>query len=466
MTTITKTTTGSDGGQVASTYTLAPQITPFAPAGTTTTMPSSCSFSVYCRGLSHAVYSQNTAAHHPHPLDGQRCLAVQAAPQPGLQVGYNEDCWPQDYFVLFDDAWGVLNGAGDYDYALVGDVEEEEEEGDDLDDDDDDGDDGGGDWDWDWDDWGEGESESESEGKNKDDNGQGVADGSMATVAFPGDQCLAGWTTACTTTITAAAAAAHGSGTLVNEESEFPQAWCCPPGQWTCASATAADTDTDTDTNGGRRLCRSIFTPSAPTDIWMYWDPPYEGSTAGEALEAYTWTAGVDAETDPAHAATVFLNVFPLALGGEGAKDVDSYSDSDSGSWTTVFVTATVTPIPEITTTKTKAWGMDWYNTPVWITVTENVTPRLEGRDGGGVSVKPVLVSRGDDDSGAYVSSSNGVVVAAAIVVAIVSLFGLLGLYRWRRGNSGRAAISTCAELHGEGAYGDKKDEEGLLRGR
>ncbi|KAF3059881.1 hypothetical protein GL218_04923 [Daldinia childiae] len=96
MTAITKTTRGPDGTQSTLTYHLPPQTTPFAPSQSQA-MPSSCSFSVYCRSLSYYVYSMNTAAHDPHPLEGQHCLAVQDLAS-DRRVGYNAECWPENYF--------------------------------------------------------------------------------------------------------------------------------------------------------------------------------------------------------------------------------------------------------------------------------------------------------------------------------------------------------------------------------
>ncbi|KAI1808740.1 hypothetical protein F4811DRAFT_559123 [Daldinia bambusicola] len=466
MTAITKTTRGPDGSQSTLTYRLPPQTTPFAPSyaqqqqGDTTaapSMPPSCSLSVFCRGLSYYVYSLNTAARDAHPLAGQRCLAVQElaastgagagggggkgardGAEKGIgdnkgaenedgngdwdgggggggegddgakRVGYNEDCWPENYFALFDNEWGELNGAP-----------------------------------------------------------RSGNEGSASTAAFPGDRCLAGWTVACTTTVTAG----EGGGREKRNESRngirngnwnerngtfqgpgagagvelYPQAWCCPPGQWTCATATA-----DGDRQAPQRLCQSYLTGTAPTPIWMYWDPAFdtvvpEGSTSSP-FEAYTWTADVPAESDPALAATVFRKVFPLVLGssssagtGTGNPDLgadnsssSSSSSSDGGgdssesdsttepSVITVTRVITLEPMPQTTTS-------------IFATAERNGRRGMEsGTETGPLpplqlppSRKHVLTSR------CLVS----VLLGAAFLTAVISFVGFALLYRLRRRN-------------------------------
>ncbi|KAI1781506.1 hypothetical protein F4818DRAFT_39703 [Hypoxylon cercidicola] len=272
MTAVTKSTRGADGVLTTLTYELPSQTTPFAPSrqqgGQGTGMPDQCSISVLCRGLSYAAYSSRTAAHDPHPLAGQVCLGVQptstAAGGGGWDgVGFEEACWPTNYFALFDDEWALLDGGP----------------------------------------------------RAKTGATSGRA-GDAPTAAFPGDRCLAGWTTACTTTVTA------GASPL---QAFFPQAWCCPPGAWTCATGTA-DGDGGGDGLAPQRLCRSLVNVGAspsPTEIWMSWDPPFQlSSTLGSWSEAFTWKAPVPGETDPARAATVFRKVFPLALSSGGASGV------------------------------------------------------------------------------------------------------------------------------------------------
>ncbi|KAI0382746.1 hypothetical protein F5Y04DRAFT_42779 [Hypomontagnella monticulosa] len=259
MTAITKTTTAGDGMTTTLTWIMPSQTTPFVPTRSSgseseTDMPASCSLSVYCRNLSYYLYSMHTAAHTPHPLTGQHCLGVQRVAEMYhtdlAGVGYDDACWPINYFALFPSEWGELNG-----------LERSTDEGD------------------------------------------------RSTVAFPGGNCLQGWTTACTTTITPA------DGGL----EKYPQAWCCPPGQWTCATATA-----DGDKAAPQRLCQSALTGTAETQVWMYWDPAYYtytpfgiNGTTSNLVEAYTWTADVSLETDPALAATVFRKVFPLVLSSD-----------------------------------------------------------------------------------------------------------------------------------------------------
>ncbi|KAI1468274.1 uncharacterized protein F4812DRAFT_470897 [Daldinia caldariorum] len=488
MTAITKTTRGPDGSQSTLTYHLPPQTTPFAPppqqqqqqgATSITTMPPSCSLSVFCRGLSYYVYSLNTAARDAHPLAGQRCLAVQelaASTEAGggagagrwngagkgtrvedgnwdggdgdvaKRVGYNEDCWPENYFALFDNEWGELNGAP-----------------------------------------------------------RSGNEGSASTAAFPGDRCLAGWTVACTTTITAGDGggrdrgrgrgmrgdvgvgvgwgknrngsengnrngAADGNerngsfqavGVGVGEEEDvelYPQAWCCPPGQWTCATATA-----DGDRQAPQRLCQSYLTGSAPTPIWMYWDPAFDtvvpdGSTSSP-FEAYTWTADVPAESDPALAATVFRKVFPLVLGsGGGGSDSnagtgtgtgnpglgadssssdggggDSSSDSDKVTEEppTITVTRVITldPMPQTTSSfamaeRNRRWGIE-----------------SESSTGTGPLPPPVLSSLPSSPPGKHVLTPRclaSVLLGAAFLTAVISFVGFALLYRLRRRNSRR----------------------------
>ncbi|KAI0851693.1 hypothetical protein F5Y00DRAFT_215425 [Daldinia vernicosa] len=367
MTAITKTTRGPDGTQSTLTYRLPPQTTPFAPSQSQA-MPSSCSFSVYCRSLSYYVYSMNTAAHDAHPLEGQHCLAVQdLTSEP--RVGYNAECWPENYFALFDNEWGELNGAP-----------------------------------------------------------RSGNEGSASTAAFPGDKCLAGWTVACTTTITAGGGdiddnhrinknAVHnngsdnGNGNAGNERAPelYPQAWCCPPGQWTCATATAPG-----DRQAPQRLCQSYLTGSTSTDIWMYWDPEFDtevpdGSTSS-LLEAYTWTADVPGEPDPAHAATVFRKVFPLVLSSSSAGAGTSEEESAAA-----VVVVTVTDI-----------------------VTLEPTPGMPSAAAAAARDKRIIepVTGLLLPPGGHMLTSRclaAVLLGAAFATAVMSFFGFALLYREKR---------------------------------
>ncbi|KAK8005455.1 arylsulfatase A [Apiospora arundinis] len=114
-------------------------------------------------------------------------------------------------------------------------------------------------------------------------------EGDRSTLAYPGTACLSGWTTACTTT-------------LDHEGDLFSQAWCCPPGGWSCATRTGIS-----DRAAPQRLCQSPLSTS--TTIWMTWDPAY--TLSGESQ--YTWIATITSE-EPQNAATVFHKVFPLQL--------------------------------------------------------------------------------------------------------------------------------------------------------
>ncbi|KAI0106121.1 hypothetical protein F4776DRAFT_469145 [Hypoxylon sp. NC0597] len=378
MTEITSLTLGSDGITTTSTYTLPSQTTPFVPALSsgdtrtdTTDMPESCSLSVYCRSLSYLVYSIATEEHNPHPLDGQHCLAVQPTPGWGEQVGYNKRCWPENYLSLFNNEWGDLNGA--------------------------------------------------PRTRNE---------GSYSTAAFPGGQCLAGWTTACTTTIT-------GDSSNGASKAEYPQAWCCPPGQWTCATATG-----DGDPQAPQRLCQSFLTGTTSTSIWMYWDPPFDsftpqGSSSG-LFEAYTWTAGVSPETDPAHAATVFRKVFPLVL-----------SSSQAGvEETTVTVTATVVEKEDERRCRTTRLDV--------VTETETVTAQavpLQGR----AESRPLLWLSERELASKYIAAG---LLGAAIAMTVVSLLGFVMLYR--REKRDRKLREVANALFKRPLEGDRY-EEGIL---
>ncbi|KAI0181003.1 hypothetical protein GGR52DRAFT_583427 [Hypoxylon sp. FL1284] len=366
MTAVTKSTRGANGILTTLTYELPSQTTAFAPSRAPgdrgTGMPARCAISAFCRGLSYAAYSSRTAAGDPHPLAGQTCMGVQATTTtsagstPRAGVGFDEACWPTNYFALFDDEWGLLDGVAGT--ATTADAAAA--------------------------------AFTDSDGGGDEDGGDDGGD-SASTAAFPGDACLAGWTTACTTTVTA------GASPLL---ALYPQAWCCPPGGWACATATA-------DGAAQQRLCRSLvlFSSSASsssstgrekeetmttsTDIWMSWDPPL-----------YTWRAPVTAalETDPAQAATVFRKVFPLALSSGGGEE-------------TFVVAETATAVP-----------------------------RVEARS----SSLPL-----DGDESAHVSSW---CMAVGFLGAVALGISLLGFALWRRAKGGRAkrcreeAVSAAVE--------------------
>ncbi|KAI8960272.1 hypothetical protein F5Y11DRAFT_358556 [Daldinia sp. FL1419] len=378
MTAITKTTRGPDGALSTLTYHLPAQTTPFAPSQAQGVMPSSCSFSVYCRSLSYFVYSMNTAAHDPHPLSNQHCLAVQDI-MTDSRVGYNADCWPENYFALFDNEWGELNGAP-----------------------------------------------------------RSGNEGSASTAAFPGDKCLAGWTVACTTTITAeeqdidigigiGIEAPRGS---TNNESRplpnakvqklYPQAWCCPPGQWTCASATGPG-----DRQSPQRLCQSVLTEPSSTPVWMYWDPAYDTETLdGSTLsrfEAYTWTAEVPPESDPARAATVFRKVFPLVLSSSSGVGV-SVAAGAAGAAGEGSSKAVGTGVVTAVVTVTEVVVIEPDPVPKTALPLEIIGRRMEPG--------PVFPSR------AHLPTSRclaAILLGAAFATAAMSIFGFMLLYREKR---------------------------------
>ncbi|KAI1413544.1 hypothetical protein F5Y13DRAFT_198376 [Hypoxylon sp. FL1857] len=380
MTEVTSATQGSDGITTTNTYTMPAQTTPFVPPLSsgdsrtdTTDMPESCSLSVYCRSLSYYAYSMSTAAHDPHPLDGQHCLAVQPTPAYGQQVGYNQGCWPENYFSLFNNEWGDLNGA--------------------------------------------------PRTRNE---------GSYSTAAFPGGHCLAGWTTACTTTIT-------GDDSASGKPAEYPQAWCCPPGQWTCATATGAG-----DEQAPQRLCQSFLTGTTSTSIWMYWDPPFdsftpEGSTSG-LFEAYTWTADVPGESDLSHAATVFRKVFPLVLS----------SASGRGSGLEEVIPMTLAAARE----REKESGR-----PITVSdiVTKTVTTTVASLQRRHGSEPSLLLDKQAVTSKCLLAGLLG----AAVAMAMMSLLGLVMLYR--RGRRDRRCRKIVAASLIKGPFEDGKHEEGVL---
>jgi hypothetical protein len=123
-------------------------------------------------------------------------------------------------------------------------------------------------------------------------------EGDRSTAAYVGGAAILGWTIACTTTIT-------------HQDSLYPQAWYCPPGEWECAASTAIS-----DEAAPQRLCRSLVTGA--TWVWMSWDPPL---TYLDGVELYTWNVQVTAE-EPQYAATVYHKVFPVQMGPAPALDV------------------------------------------------------------------------------------------------------------------------------------------------
>ncbi|KAI6091814.1 hypothetical protein F4821DRAFT_173230 [Hypoxylon rubiginosum] len=373
MTAVTKTTRGLDGVATTLTYVLPAQTTPFAPARQsgdtgTTGVPAQCAISVLCRGLTYAAYASRTAAHDPNPLDGQQCLGVQgtSAAYDGSgyhDVGYETNCWPVNYFALFDEDWSELTAT--------------------------------------------------TTGAPRATTSRGDTAG-WSTAAFPGGNCLAGWTTACTTTVTA------GAEPLL---AYYPQAWCCPPGQWTCATATA-----DNDRLAPQRLCRSLVLESTQSVVWMSFSPPFRISTrhgSTDDWEEYdTWKALVPSETDPAHAATVFRKVFPLVLSSGGGS-------SGGGGGGAVMAVETA----------------EAYSGP------------LTGKDGWNERSPPPPPLVEDDDYNALVFSRGAVAgfLGAAMATVVMSL---LGFALWRRARRGVRRSREVAAVREDGKY----DVEILLK--
>ncbi|OTB11348.1 hypothetical protein K445DRAFT_15804 [Daldinia sp. EC12] len=135
-----------------------------------------------------------------------------------------------------------------------------------------------------------------------------------STLAYPGSACLSGWTTACVTAVT-------------DGNSEYSQAWCCPPDSWTCMPS---------ESNGGLsvrsgRYCASAVTLS--TEVWMAWDPPYTDPVDHERYS--TWIAPMRG-LPTGFAATVYHEVFPLQLtmasSMPSGTNTNQGSDSDASS--------------------------------------------------------------------------------------------------------------------------------------
>ncbi|KAI2612572.1 uncharacterized protein GGS25DRAFT_529226 [Hypoxylon fragiforme] len=433
MTDILRTTRGSDGRQTTQTITLPPQTTPFAPPQPqhhnsnsdsnsddsdsnqntdNTAMPPSCSLSVFCPHVSQLTFSRATSAHWPHLLQSQACLAVQTTTalwtagstvRTVTAVGYNADCWPPNYFSVFDNEEGVLRGVGP---------------------DDDDGEGGGG------------------------GTAQVVVVGDVSTAAFPGSECLRGWTTACATAVTESSSSGSGSG---GGGKTYPQAWCCPPGDWSCATAS---TTTTAAANGKRkageppqRLCRSTLT-GPDTQIWMSWDPPYTDASR----EAYTWSVDVPGETDPALAAVVYRKVFPLALTVDAGTD----AAAAAAAATTTTETATVTRQQNggggdgdgdgkvVAATATSGAG---------VARRAEILPLPLPLAGG----RAMLVSSSSSSSRCAATGLLGVVAVAALLVVVLVL-GFVVVVVWRKRGVGR-----CCEA---GKMRKGKEEEMVLQTR
>ncbi|KAK7757276.1 hypothetical protein SLS62_000825 [Diatrype stigma] len=224
---------------------LPPQTTPFVPSPG----PEACELSVYCSFLSQYVY-QTIAEHGGHPLGGEQCTAAQTSKfSAGSVMAHISRCYPDGYFDIFNTL--TLRPRQDGASAAAAAQKHEEEE----------------------------------------ERGSTALDSALA---YPGSACMSGWTTACTTTVTQG-----GRG--------YPQAWCCPPGEWACARAE------------GDRRCSSILT--GRTAIWLTWDPAF---TSLDGYEWYTYPTWVKSEAVE-NAATVWHDVFPLqmtvAAGGGGGRD-------------------------------------------------------------------------------------------------------------------------------------------------
>lgn len=120
---------------------------------------------------------------------------------------------------------------------------------------------------------------------------QGTAEDERSTLAYPGIACPGGWTTACTTTLT-------------HDGRDYPQAWCCPSGHWTCETTLGLQ-----DMAAPERLCKSVATEA--TRLWMTFDPPL--TMGDDDNEYYTYWCDIPPKETP-NAARVYHKVFPLSL--------------------------------------------------------------------------------------------------------------------------------------------------------
>lgn len=289
------------------------QTTPFTPPG-----GGNCDLYVYCPGLEHHSWTAGRQS-----LSGQHCEAVHlsvvgttttaraggktktndASPLPTPTLLYKPECYPAGYFDVFPALRLGPDGvaANPSDAQLPGPTD--------------------------------------------------------PTLAYPGTACISGWTTACMATMAAAQGGddkpeVSGAGTTT----AHAQAWCCPPGSWTCeAPRLVLDPVSTMDT--GRRC---ISTLAERTQVWMRWDPPYRqtddsgGVVVASRLPAEVTVSTAADDGDPADGASVYHFAFPLIPTVSeiphfsSGSDSNSDSDSDSGSdyaeaLTTKIATATAT---------------------------------------------------------------------------------------------------------------------------
>ncbi|ETS81437.1 hypothetical protein PFICI_06439 [Pestalotiopsis fici W106-1] len=139
-----------------------------------------------------------------------------------------------------------------------------------------------------------------------------TSEGARSTLAYPGTACPNQWSAACTTTLT-------------HEGLQYPQAWCCPPGDWQCTSGVGPMDATA----GPQRLCVSAV--SEPTEVWMSFDP---ATTLSNGQEAATWHVPVSG-----NGALVYHKVFPLSL-TEGA----GFAERGEATYTTAVETTAPSP--------------------------------------------------------------------------------------------------------------------------
>ncbi|KAK4449034.1 hypothetical protein QBC34DRAFT_463614 [Podospora aff. communis PSN243] len=150
------------------------------------------------------------------------------------------------------------------------------------------------------------------------------------TLAWPGTACPAGYTPACTTTITLSNPSAKPTpytGTLT-------QTWCCPAaansndGAWVCT-----DRDQLVPTS---RLCLSLAAPSSAKRIWFSADPALAATARSGGNPAYTTSA-----VGPQMSIRVIRAAFPL---GEVRQEV---VDGMAGLSATVTANTTAAPVDD-----------------------------------------------------------------------------------------------------------------------
>ncbi|ORY67745.1 uncharacterized protein BCR38DRAFT_407689 [Pseudomassariella vexata] len=183
----------------------------------------------------------------------------------------------------------------------------------------------------------------------------------ISTVALPGTECVEGWTTACTRTL---------SGF---DDTNYVQIHCCPPGAWTCAP------------QNGRRDCTSSL--STFTEIWT--------DANGEAgLFQSSPLSALGEEEVPL---TIYHPVYPLQVtmmvGTSAPRLTISSTSKTSSALTAAPLSRTLSPSTILTPTATSATKQptNGYPTPSSkSTSTPAPTPGVSGSEVSGTAVVTV----------------------------------------------------------------------------